>query len=94
MSFPIISAPGVFIAPGAVTNWDWNFGGNKWPGNVSIQAQPLGPLPTLPPVPSVSLVTTPGAIIMQPNGSYTFWVTVTNTSTNQSGMFGLQASIS
>ncbi len=93
MSFPLISSPGVFIAPGAVTQWDWNFGGTSWPGNVHIEAQPLGPIPTVLTQQSPGLVTTPGNVFMNLNGSYTFWVTVTNSSTNQSGMFGLQASI-
>jgi hypothetical protein len=93
MSFPIISPPGVYIGPGAVSGgWNWDFGGNGWPGNVIMLPQPFGPLPSLPPIPSPILTSTLG-VRLNDNGSYSFFITITNTSTtNQSVYFGIQVS--
>ncbi|HTQ29680.1 MAG TPA: hypothetical protein VMI53_00580 [Opitutaceae bacterium] len=55
-----------------------------------IMAQPLGPLGSLPKSPG--LVTTPGPVYMNNNGTYTFWVSVVNSTANQSCYFNLQVS--
>jgi len=91
MSFPMLASPGVYIGAGASGgSWFWTWGAAGWPGNTVIMAQPLGPLGSLPKSPG--LVTTPGPVYMNNNGTYTFWVSVVNSTANQSCYFNLQVS--
>lgn len=94
MSFPVAQITDVYIGEGWTTDWYWTWGAQGWQGNTFLQAQPVGPVPTGSTQQSPGLVSTPGPVYLHLNGTYSFWVTVANITTNQSGSFTLQVSTS
>jgi hypothetical protein len=94
MSFPVAQITDVYIGEGWITNWYWQWGAQGWQGNTFLQAQPVGPVPTGIVQQSPGLVSTPGPVYLNLDGTYTFWVNVTNSTADQSGQFTLQVSTS
>jgi hypothetical protein len=84
MSFHVAQATDIWIASAGITARYRTWGDQGWQGNTRLQTQPVGPLPTVSDQQSRRLVSTPGSVYVNENGSYTIWVTVTNLSPNQS----------
>jgi hypothetical protein len=72
----------IFIAGNTSGNW-WYRQTGGWPGDTQVQAQPLNT--------GAALVSVPGSVNLNPDGTYTFWTKISNTSTN-STYFNLQVS--